>query len=1449
LDPDLLIGHSLGELAAMVVAGVWSFPQAIRFVYARADAVARHAPLDSGLLSVQAAVEEVEMALRGFAAPVRVTHDNSPRQTVVGGLRQYLKEFQQLAKTRGWSNVLLNVPVAFHTPLMTNVQHALFEQVQRIPLRPARLPVLSTVSGRLVVSPDEFRRNLLEQLTQPVLYQSCVRQAAAWGAVNFTELGPGDVLTRFNRSILGETGGECLAFDQQVVSDRPSRAGESTHQRLPTCSSLEVPRDISSPTCTMIDATAPRRQKRRAQAVEANLPQKSECSSSAHPSPALDATATDANQLGDVEAFVRDFVVEHTGYPPDMIELDWDLEADLGIDSIKQAQLFGELRELFSIAPELLTSSNTRSIRQIITILKQSGVQPQGREPRPSTPVAVSPRAEAGRAASLGSAGHSPAVAAPISAQEMTEFMIDFVVEHTGYPRDLIDLEADFEADLGLDSIKLAQLFGELRNHFAIPGETNRAWLAQCRKLADILALFASPEPVHPKAAAAIEDPRLPSADPAAGSSYENGFTWGRKHAVQAQARLVDRLCRHRSTDKQPMTNQRSSSFDHRWWQGVADALEIDEACVLNAVDVLEALMVEVDTVPNQSLPPSDPSDSDIHRRLAAVPLPSKDSITRRYELTMVESPILRPRPMEPSLYRGSALILGRNTLSSALQASMQAAGVRCQVLDSHLSLVDLKQALAEAWSIEPVLHLFLTMPHDSDAAIPLRSTAWKNRREPGMTRMFWFCQDWLQRIIESGSIQQATLFGFTRLGGDFGLAGAVIAPEGGAMTGLLKAIVIENWVNGHRGLAVKVIDAATTDTAEEIVKAFNAEFANTSYDMEISWTGGIRRVVRAQPRDIVSLEPSPVTRGASWICTGGARGITAFVAEHLAKRYDLTLHLIGMAPEPNIPESWQDLDEASRRELKLSVMQKARAQGTASTVNPLKAWQNVEKAIEIATTLRRLRQAGLRVFYHSCDCADAGQLRATLQTIRSLSGPIRGCLHGAGVGQDARFDRKLPEKVDQCLAAKIDGALHLMEATQHDPLEYFIGFGSISGRFGANGHTDYSMANDGLAKFIGWYRHQRPEVKAVCFHWHAWGDIGMATKPETKLALEMIQMQFMPATEGLAHLLREIEGGAPQPEVLITDDRYYRMFYPAETIESERNSVSPDMVALLETESDRCRLDPRQDIFLKEHRLHDRPLLPIVIGLELMVEGVARQQGWLPMQFGGPALCIRSLESLRGLRFFSDEIQAVDIAIIGKSDKTYRAELRADFLARNGQLMEAQRVYLRAEISKDARPFQDSWYPRDVSSLHWSGVTYPPTDAIFYVGPAFRVLKRVAVEGNRAWGMIQAPSLIELAGNHRQVIGWRTPSAVLDAALYTTGVLAWHHVRPGVHLPISIEELRLLRLPKPGESCLVETRCRAQEARHADFDFCVWGVDGKPLIEARGYRTAWLEPPDASQA
>ncbi len=222
------------------------------------------------------------------------------------------------------------------------------------------------------------------------------------------------------------------------------------------------------------------------------------------------------------------------------------------------------------------------------------------------------------------------------------------------------------------------------------------------------------------------------------------------------------------------------------------------------------------------------------------------------------------------------------------------------------------------------------------------------------------------------------------------------------------------------------------------------------------------------------------------------ARGITAWVAEQLALKYGLKLHLLGTQPLPAIPAAWRDLDDQALRELKAQVMTSARAAGQ----NPVTTWQDTEKALEIDRNLRHFAQLGIEAHYHSCNVADRDQVAKTLERVRAISGPIHGVLHGAGIGKDARFDRKQPEKVNQCIGAKVDGAWSLIEATWQDPLEAFVGFGSISGRFGANGHTDYSLANDMLCKQMDWLRSARPEVHAIGFHWHAWGDVGMATKP-----------------------------------------------------------------------------------------------------------------------------------------------------------------------------------------------------------------------------------------------------------------------------------------------------------------------------------------------------------------
>jgi NAD(P)-dependent dehydrogenase (short-subunit alcohol dehydrogenase family) len=366
-----------------------------------------------------------------------------------------------------------------------------------------------------------------------------------------------------------------------------------------------------------------------------------------------------------------------------------------------------------------------------------------------------------------------------------------------------------------------------------------------------------------------------------------------------------------------------------------------------------------------------------------------------------------------------------------------------------------------------------------------------------------------------------------------------------------------------------------------------------------------------------------------------------------LATKYQLKLHLIGTAPAPQITPEWRKLAETDMKLLRNKVMQTARSQ----RLNPLKEWQAVEKAVEIENNLRELRELGLSVRYYQCDVADRDELAAVLKTIRSHDGPIEGVLHGAGYGKDSRFDQKEAENVDKCFRAKIDGAIALMELTRHDPLKYFVSFGSISGRFGANGHTDYSAANDMLARLTNWYRCQRPEVAAVAFHWHAWGDIGMATKPETRLALEMVNMQFMPAAEGLQHLISELEAGAPEAEVLVTDEKYYRSFFPAETLISEiakPNSSACVQRSLPLLDASRivqqrgqvtCELtlNPVKEPFLIEHRLDDRPLLPMVVGLELMCE--AAQAAGL-----GPAVRLKNVEALHGLKFHTVESQVIRV-------------------------------------------------------------------------------------------------------------------------------------------------------------------------------------------------------------
>ena len=178
---------------------------------------------------------------------------------------------------------------------------------------------------------------------------------------------------------------------------------------------------------------------------------------------------------GELERFLIEFVVEQTGYPDEMVELDADLEADLGIDSIKKAQLFGELAEQFDIrATDAgdLSLDDFPTLRHVMEFLRGRQAEAASRPVESRAPIenqpAPEPTSVAAAAVAIPAEPQAPAAAAGLAGPELEHFLINFVVEQTGYPEEMVELDADLEADLGIDSIKKAQLFGELAEHFEI---------------------------------------------------------------------------------------------------------------------------------------------------------------------------------------------------------------------------------------------------------------------------------------------------------------------------------------------------------------------------------------------------------------------------------------------------------------------------------------------------------------------------------------------------------------------------------------------------------------------------------------------------------------------------------------------------------------------------------------------------------------------------------------------------------------------------------------------------------------------------------------------------------------------------------------------------------------------------------------------------------------------
>jgi acyl carrier protein len=195
--------------------------------------------------------------------------------------------------------------------------------------------------------------------------------------------------------------------------------------------------------------------------------------------------ATPAASDSMVTEILMKVVSEKTGYPAEMLELSMDMEADLGIDSIKRVEIFGAITEqhaeLSNINPQELTE--LRTLGEIVTYISGKSVSPSTPQstpaPQPAAPVAQ-PVVETPQPVSNG--------AAPTANDRMvTEILMKVVSEKTGYPAEMLELSMDMEADLGIDSIKRVEIFGAITEQHAELSDINPQELTELRTLGEIV--------------------------------------------------------------------------------------------------------------------------------------------------------------------------------------------------------------------------------------------------------------------------------------------------------------------------------------------------------------------------------------------------------------------------------------------------------------------------------------------------------------------------------------------------------------------------------------------------------------------------------------------------------------------------------------------------------------------------------------------------------------------------------------------------------------------------------------------------------------------------------------------------------------------------------------------------------------------------------------------------
>jgi [acyl-carrier-protein] S-malonyltransferase len=203
-NPEMVAGHSLGELSALVANGVLSFEDGLTLVSKRALAMQKACEIAPSTMAAVLGLDDkiVEDTCAEIDGVVVAANYNCPGQLVISGEVAAVEKACEVLTEKGARRALL-LPVggAFHSPMMEPAREELAAAIEATEFKVPSCAVYQNVTATAVTDPEEIKNNLMVQLTAPVKWTQCIQAMIADGGSEFIEIGPGKVLQGLMRKI------------------------------------------------------------------------------------------------------------------------------------------------------------------------------------------------------------------------------------------------------------------------------------------------------------------------------------------------------------------------------------------------------------------------------------------------------------------------------------------------------------------------------------------------------------------------------------------------------------------------------------------------------------------------------------------------------------------------------------------------------------------------------------------------------------------------------------------------------------------------------------------------------------------------------------------------------------------------------------------------------------------------------------------------------------------------------------------------------------------------------------------------------------------------------------------------------------------------------------------------------------------------------------------------